>query len=344
MHPNLYVLILGHPGVGKTRTIREARSYVIDLPDFHLAPISLTFASLVDSLVQAKRFMVRLPDPPLEYNSMYIAADELGAFVHKHEDDMIAGLSAFYDPDPYTQSRRMFKGDNIKIKSPQLNMLCGSTPSNLMKFMPEGAWEQGFTSRLLMIFSDERIVGDDFAPKVHNHNAALEYDLRIINNLTGEFEVTEDYRDAVNNWRAVGEIPVPSHPKLIHYVTRRRAHLYKLSMIASLDKSNSLILTKADFNRAMGWLLEAETAMPQIFKAGAGSADGQALEEIMYYIQTSDVGKGVPKHRIINFAKDKIPLHSILRIVEILEGSGKIQAIGVDKRTGQQIYKVIGET
>jgi hypothetical protein len=326
--------------VGKTRTIREARSYVIDLPDFHLAPVSLTFSALVDSLVQAKRFLVRLPDTPLEYNSMYIAADELGAFVHEYGNEMIAGLSAFYDPDPYSQARRMFKGDNIKIKSPQLNMLCGSTPSNLMKFMPEGAWEQGFTSRLLMIFSDERITGDDFAPKTHNHSTDLEHDLRIINSLTGEFEVTEDYRDAVNNWRGAGEIPVPSHPKLLHYVTRRRAHLYKLSMIASIDRGNGLVLTKADFNTAMGWLLEAESAMPEIFKSGSGNADGQAIEEIMYFMQTIDRGQGVAKHKIINFAKDKIPLHSILRIVEILEGSGKIQAIGVDKRTGQQVYKV----
>lgn len=341
LYPNLYVVILGHPGVGKTRTIREARSYVIDLPDFHLAPVSLTFASLVDSLVQAKRFMARLPDPPLEYNSMYIAADELGAFVHKYDDEMIAGLSAFYDPDPYTQARRMFKGDNIKIKSPQLNMLCGSTPSNLLKFMPEGAWEQGFTSRMIMVFSDERIIGDDFAPKIHNHSSNLEHDIRIINSLSGEFHVTEDYRDAINNWRAAGEIPVPSHPKLLHYVTRRRAHLYKLSMISSIDRGDSLVVSKDDFNRAMGWLLEVESAMTEVFKAGSGSADGQALDEILFYIQTSDRGKGVLKHKIVNFAKDKIPLHSITRIVEILEGSGKIKCIGIDKTTGQQVFKLI---
>ena len=219
LYPNLYVLIVGHPGVGKTRTIREARSYVIDLPDFHLAPVSLTFASLVDALVRSKRMVIRLPDSPLEYNSMYIAADELGAFIHKYDDEMVAGLSAFYDPDAYSQTRRTHE-INIKIKSPQLNILAGSTPSNLLKFMPEGAWDQGFTSRLVMVFSDERIIGDDFAPSATNHSSGLEHDIRIINSLCGEFEVTSDYREAVSNWRALGEIPVPNHPKLIHYVTR----------------------------------------------------------------------------------------------------------------------------
>lgn len=338
LYPNLYVLILGHPGVGKTRTIREARSYVIDLPDFHLAPVSLTFASLVDSLLLAKRMVVRLPDPPLEYNSMFIAADELGAFIHKYDDEMIAGLSSFYDPDPYSQTRRT-KDLKISIKSPQLNMLCGSTPSNLMKFMPEGAWDQGFTSRLIMVFSDERIVGDDFAPKTINHSAALESDLRIINSLSGEFTVTAEYRDAVNNWRALGEVPVPSHPKLIHYVTRRRAHLYKLSMIASIDRSNNLVLTKDDFNTALNWLVEAESAMPEIFKAGSGNADAQALEEIQYFVKNAGAA-GISEQRIINFAKERIPLHSVMRVIDILQGSGMIQQIRVDSRSGQRFFKL----
>lgn len=339
----MYILILGHPGVGKTRTIREARSYAIELPDFHLAPVSLTFASLVDSLVLAKRMVVRLPDTPLEYNSMFIAADELGAFIHKYDDEMIAGLSAFYDPDPYSQTRRT-RDLKLNIKSPQLNMLCGSTPSNLMKFMPEGAWDQGFTSRLLMVFSDERILGDDFAPRQHNHSAALEQDLRIINSLAGEFEVTEDYRDAVNDWRSKGELPVPSHPKLIHYVTRRRAHLYKLSMIAAIDRSNVLILTKDDFTRALSWLVEIETAMPEIFKAGSSNADAQALDEIKYFIKTSDRGEGVQEQRIINFARERIPLHSVMRVIDIMQNSGLIRAVGMDKATGQRTFRAKDQT
>jgi len=335
----MYILILGHPGVGKTRTIREARSYVHDLPDFHLAPVSLTFASLVDALLVAKRMVVRLPDAPLEYNSMFIAADELGAFVSKYDDEMIAGLSAFYDPDPYSQTRRT-RDLNIKIKSPQLNMLCGSTPSNLLKFMPEGAWDQGFTSRLIMVFSDERILGDDFAPKTINHSTSLEHDLRIINTLNGEFEVTEDYRDAVNDWRGKGELPVPSHPKLIHYVTRRRAHLYKLSMISAIDRSNTLILMKEDFDRALGWLVEAESAMPEIFKAGSSNADGQALDEIKHFVLTSDRGQGVGEQRIVNFARERLPLHSVMRVIDVMQNSGMLKAVGMDRKTGQRTFKV----
>lgn len=340
LFPNLYTLICGHPGVGKTRTIRVGRSYVSKLPDFHLSPISMTFASLVDSLLKAKRMIIRLPDEPLEYNSMFICVDELGAFISKYDNEMIDGLSAFYDVDAYSQTRRT-TDIKIKIESPQVNILAGSTPQNLTALLPEKAWGQGFTSRLIMIFSDERIIGDDFAPQTTSHGEDLEHDLGIINSLIGQFHVTAEYQRAVNNWRSLGEPPVPSHPRLLHYVTRRRTHLYKLSMVAAIDKGNALVLGQDEFNRAMGWLLEAEDQMPEIFKAGAANADGSAMEEIAHFIRIADKGTGVTEPQILRFAKDLIPLHSILRVVEIMERSGQIKCMGKDRRTGIRYYQTL---
>lgn len=343
LYPNVYTILVGHPGVGKTRAIRAVKRYYCELPEYHLAPTSMTAASLVDALARSKRTLIRHPEPAHEYNSMMIMADEFGAFLAKFEADMIANLSAFYDTDIYGQDRRVSE-IKIRIKSPQITMLAGSTPSNLMKFMPEYAWEQGFTSRLVLVFSDERFIGDDFANPDTSLDEGLIHDLRTINSLHGKFEVTKDYRDAVNNWRSTGEPVVPNHPKLIHYATRRRVHLYKLSMVSAIDRSNTLLLTTDDFNRALGWLLEAEATMPDIFKAGAGSADAKAMDEIHHFILTNDRrdarGKsiGVPDYKIIRFASEYLPVLSIARVVEIMERSGRIRAIRLDPRSGQRYY------
>ncbi len=155
LYPNLYVFIVGHPGVGKNRIIRVAKRYMAETPEFHFAPTSLTGAALVDTLAASKRFIARLPDPPLEYYNTTITAEELTAFMHKYDDEMVGLLSAFYDPDPYAQSRR---GRDIKIKidRPQVNLISGTTPSNLVMLMPESAWDQGFTSRVILVHSDEQ--------------------------------------------------------------------------------------------------------------------------------------------------------------------------------------------
>jgi hypothetical protein len=329
LYPNLYVFIVGNPGVGKNRIIRVAKRYMNEIPEFHFAPTSLTGAALVDTLAASKRFIARLPDPPIEYNNTVITAEELTAFMHKYDDEMVGLLSAFYDPDPYAQSRR---GRDIKIKidHPQVNLMSGTTPSNLVQLMPESAWDQGFTSRCILVHSDERIVGDDFAQESRHLADDLIHDIKMIGALSGEFKVTSEYRNAVNDWRALGEPPVINHPKLLHYKTRRRVHLYKLSMVSAADRGDVLLLTKADFNRAMGWLVEAEAAMPDIFTAGSTGTDSRALEEIAHYIRLKDTGDGVPEYQIVNFARTRVPMHSILRIIEIMTASGQIAAKGVD--------------
>lgn len=340
IYPNLYTFIVAHPGVGKSRTIREARRLVKDLPEFHLAPISVTWAALVDRLVGAKRTLMRQPEGTITYNAMFLCADEMGAFISKYDNEMIDGLSALYDPDPYTQERRTNE-IKIKIESPQMNILCGSTPQNLLNLMPEKAWGQGFTSRTIMIFSDERILADDFDLGADVDFGDLAHDLGQINTLYGRFEVTKAYQEAVKDWRVLGEPPVPNHPKLIHYVTRRKTHVYKLSMISAIDRGDALVLMEEDFIRALGWLTDAERDMPEIFKAGAVNADGNAMEEIRHFIVINDKGQGVSEAQIIHFAQRFIAIHSILRVVEIMERSGMIRITHTDKKTFQRHFKAV---
>ena len=342
LHPNLYIWLVGHPGIGKTRSISEGRRYATGIDGMHFAPVSVTFASLVDALVKSKRH-AKSNEVDFKYNSLYICADELGAFMHQYAKDMIDGLSAFYDPTPYQQTRRGNDID-IKIPSPQVNILCGCTPQNLTDFMPEKAWGQGFTSRLIMIFSDERILGDDFNTSPEIFSPDLAHDLALINNLVGEFTWTDEYANAIRAWRELGEMPIPNHPKLIHYVTRRRAHLYKLSMVASVDRGDSLVLTLDDFNRAMGWMLDAERTMLEIFKAGATNADAAAMDEIVHMMEMTDGGKGVCETRIVGFARDKLPIQSILKIIEVLVGSGQIYQRRRDITTGLRYFSVTPPT
>jgi hypothetical protein len=250
---------------------------------------------------------------------------------------MIDGLSAFYDAADYQQSRR---GNDLKIKLPraQVNLLTGSTPQNLMGFMPEKAWGQGFTSRVIFIFSDERTMNDIFAPIVKPQTEELIHDLKLINSLAGQFTVTQKYKDAMNQWRALGEPPIPDHPKLIHYITRRHIHILRLSMIASINKSSGMILTEDDFLTAITWLTEAERHIPDIFKSGAMNADAAAMDEIQHHVRVNDLGTGVSEQRIVHFARERIPITSILRIIEIMEGSGQIVVKRIDKKTGARYF------
>lgn len=324
VYPNLYTILVGHPGVGKTRTIMKGREFLAQLDEFHIAPTSMKMASLVDALLASKRSIIDLPNPMVEFHSMTLLCDEWSAFMHAYDDELVGGLTAFYDVWPYEHHRRG-KDIRIKIPRPQLNILAGSTPSNLLKFMPDNAWDQGFTSRVILAFSDQRITGDDFAQTRRDLPEGMIHDLRLIYSLQGEFAVSPEYQAAVNAWRdpkGNNENPKPSHPKLVHYNTRRRTHVYKLSMVSAVDRGNELILRVEDFHKGLGWLAEAELSMPRIFEEGLSSIDGRAMDEIVDFIRRQ--GKPVRHHVLVREAAKRVPLHAVLKVLEVLWLSGRV--------------------
>lgn len=333
LYPNLYVFLVGDAGIGKTRPIMAARGFIDEMPEPHLGHTSMTMAALVDMLAENKRTIINMPDPAVEYNSLVIVADELSAFMDQYDSGLIAGLTTFYDVVPYSQGRRT-RDIKIKIARPQLNILSGSTPSNLIKFVPEFAWEQGFTSRVILIYSDERPLIDVFHTPSIIKPPDMIYDLKTINSLIGQFGWDEPFAKAMHDWKLMGYPNVPRHPKLTHYCSRRFAHLLKLSMIASVDRGNDLMLTVIDFNKAMGWLLEAEAMMPLIFQTGQGGIDREAIDEILHFVQTKG---SVGEASLIRFAKNYVPLYNVARVIEVMEKSGMITAKSLDKQ-GYKIF------
>ena len=301
----------------------------------------MTRASLVDCLVESKRSIVLLPEPMAEYNSMFVPADELSAFMDQWDKALVAGLLEFYDVNPYSEARRIFKDVPIKLARPQVSILAGVTPSNLIgrnAIIPESAWDGGFVSRLIMVYSNERGLLDMFNTPNKESPTDMIYDLNIIHGLYGQFDRTDEYARALHNWRSTNELPGPTHPKLVSYNSRRDTHLIKLSMIASIDCSNDLVLKVGDFNRAMGWLLEAEQAMPMIFDAISVSPDAQAMDEVAHFIAEFGA-KGVSEHRVVDMIRRRITYGSQAKnILEVMESAGQIRAIALDRRTGLKIY------
>jgi len=91
----------------------------------------------------------------------------------------------------------------------------------------------------------------------------------------------------------------------------------------------------------MNWLIEAETFMPDIFVAGAVSADGKVMDEIRNHVMVRDLGQGVPEHLIVNYARERMPIHSVMRVIDIMQQSKMIVAIAHDPKTGQRLFKAV---
>lgn len=335
LFPNLYIALVGHPGVGKSRTINKGRACLMDLEKHFFAPNDLTDAALLDALSSAQVAVQQMHPIYIDdhFNSMSMFFDEWGTLLKSYKDSSIIPiLTTLYDCSVVYDQWRRTKDLKVKIEHPQVNIVGGTTPSNLMAYMPDIAWDQGFTSRLILVYSAEKNKRDHFDVITSDIPNDLLHDIELIHSMYGQFDVTPSYRDAVSEWRfEKDENPKPTHPKLAHYNARRTAHVYKLSMVAAADSSNDLRLTDEHFRTALGWLQDIEQLMPDIFKTGTLSFDARIMDEIEHFVASQ--GKPVTVHKIFRFASNLLPAYNIGKVVQIMQISGRLEQMGEDPVT-----------
>ena len=341
LYPNLYVVLVGPPGVGKTLATSIGYDLMEELEKHHLAPTSVTKASLIDALNAADRHIIDLTHnpPKISFNSLTIMSDELGVLIPEYSNDFMNILTAIYDCRVYAETRRSTKL-SIKIDAPQLNLIAATTPSYLSNLIPEGAWDQGFMSRVIMIYSGEQAPTDLFKITATDKILfkKLQEDLKSIGeNLFGAMTFTPEAAEAITDWHMKKGPPRPEHPRLNNYSSRRTAHLLNLSMIASVSISDSREITFDHFAEALGWLLEAETFMTDIFKSMSSGGDMKVIEEAYYFVYEQYMRGGkkpIVKHRLVSFLAAKVPAHQISHIVEAMKNANLIEESFGDSGVG----------
>lgn len=342
LYPNLYTIFVAPPGIGKSLTLSLVEIFWRNLTGLHVAPTSLTKAALIDALAGAGRQIVRpgLVPPFVEFNSLLVVASELGVLLPAYENDFMNTLTNIYDGYQYEERRRS-KDIHLTIEHPQINLVGATTPSYLNTFMPMGAWDQGFISRTLLIFSGELIRGDLFDVREGDNNmlSALQADLKSISTYFGEFDIDDETRTALNNWHRLGGPPVPEHPKLAHYCTRRTAHLLKLCMVAAVSTGSDLLITIEHYRTALAWLLEAEEAMPDIFRAMKGGGDASAMDEAWHFLFQiyAKSKKPVNEAMLYQFLRERVPSYAIEKIIDTMVKSGMARRTQ-EPTTGMNVY------
>lgn len=293
--PNLFTLLIGGSGVGKSTTILRVREILGRVPGVTLAPTDTTKAGLVDYLVDSAQSHILPGGDPYYYNSLHIVISELGNLMQQYDTGLMALLTDLYDCGAFIERKRS-AGSSIEIPRTLLGLIAADTPSHLTSILPEGAWEQGFLSRTILVYSSQRVTKPLFGLTeaaedrlTDKYAAALE---RIAKHI-GPVTFTAESQELLNEWHLAGGPPAPTHPRLETYATRRSLHLVKLCMIAAAADNCSTVVTAEHVTTAQGWLFSAEATHAEFFAAGT-SEQQRTLEDILHKLRQieTEVHKG----------------------------------------------------
>jgi hypothetical protein len=339
LYPNLYTILVGHPGTGKTQAIKPTNALWYATKRLHIAPHDITKARLIDRLAKASHKKILKDGRLYEYNTLLVAADEFGVLLPSHDTEFLSTLNRIFDnPAQHGHERRALGDKQIDIINPQMSILAGTQPSYLANLLPEEAWGQGFMSRVIMVYSNAPSKPVDIFDTRELPRGKFDYLRDKLIEFTGFYGTLKwalPAAQTAQRWVNAGMVPEPEHSKLEHYNRRRIINFIKLLIISTVSHGNSDIQLE-DVQRAQDWMLQAESVMPDIFREMVGKSDIQIIDELHFFLWKiwSKEKKGIHEARLYDFLRNRAPAEKIQRIIDVA-----MKASIIERLAGTELYR-----
>lgn len=273
LYPNLYTILVGPPGLGKSTPMRMGRRLLLDTEDISFGPDSVTREELIRIMAKAGK------DRP--QSALTLHSSELSSLIDPSGIKMIQFLTDIFDGDIKFQHGTRHSG-RYTVNNPILNVLAATTPSWIAEGLPATVVTHGFTGRTVFVYGDKprylRPFPKEPDPKLMSD---LINDLNYISFLEGEFSWAPGAKNYYEKIYTEAARSTPKDFRLEAFHARKvKVHVLKLAMLLSIARDDSLLITAEDLK--IGWdiLAEVEIDMGKTFSAMGKYEHASDLERL----------------------------------------------------------------
>lgn len=332
LYPNLFVLLVAPPGVGKDQALIPMRDIWAATCRLNISPISMTGKGLLEELAApgAQRQYIHGGDW-VNYHTLLVAVPELGVLLPSHDLGFLSILNELYGCNTVFEERLRKQEEKFRIERPHLHLVAGTQPNYLSALLPEAAFGMGFTSRMIMVYHGTPTKNSLFSAGAFNKSLfdRLKHDLLQVCDLRGQFTIAPEAMEIIEHWHQhESSEDKPRHSKLMHYNARRILHILKLCQAFSVSRSNDMVILPQDFQSAKELLLETEALMPEIFKEmTSGSNLGDMEEAYNFVLSVASASQPMPEQRLLQWLSARVPVYQVKPMLETMVDSGMLEVV-----------------
>lgn len=267
IYPNLYIVLLGPAGNGKTTCMRVAKNIVRDIGDIPFSAEAQTKESVVRYMRDNCGRTFEYQGEMRVYTPLTIFVTELSHFFGPNSGHMIDFLTTIYDENKY-EARTKNKGDDI-LEGPYVTILSCTTQDWITTYLKSDIIGGGFTRRV--IFVNEPSTADcariPFPSRRPDQKDALKSVLehgKLLQNVRGEFTWDSSAKQFYEHWYLHRDIP--KDPDIQGYYRTKHVQMLKVAMLVALSESVETVLKKEHLEIALALLEKTETTLLRVFQ------------------------------------------------------------------------------
>lgn len=266
IYPNLYVVLVGPPGLGKN-TAMETTEDLLHLFKIPVSAEAVTREKLILDIQAQERTLDFLPpDDKYRVASPYtVFATELSEFLGAGGIGMISFLTDIYSRNLY-EYRTKNKG-SVFVRGPYLNLIAGTTPDWITTYLKDDIISGGFSRRCIFVYETARYGSNPLpkiTPEMQGAWAKVVERSQAISKLQGPFTWADDALEFFVKWYPT-RLARPD-PNLLGYYETKDIQLLKVAMLVSLSERDDLTLRRSDLVAGLDLLSLVEQNLSRVFQ------------------------------------------------------------------------------
>ena len=341
-YPNMYVVLVGPPGKARKGTAMHQSLDFLESLDLKMAAEAITREALIRELSNANVSDTTEDGKMYFHCSLTVFAPELTVFLGYNNLQLLSDLTDWYDcRGKWTYRTKNMGTDDIH--GVFVNLLGATTPDLIRTTMPLDAIGGGLTSRMVFVYEPDKgkVVAIPFLNDAEvGLKEQLKVDMERIHMLRGKFQVSQGFLDLWVDWYTHSSDKPPFRDdRLRGYIERRPNHIMKLSMILNASRSDKMIITRQDLERAIAILEQTERNMPATFSGVGKYSHADTLTQVMNEVAMA--GKeGITKEKLTYIFRNDANLHVLNEIIDTLKQIKFLDVVSDGKST---VYRHRGE-
>jgi len=348
LYPNNYIVLVGpSASARKGEPLVIARDIVEELNLYVVGEDSTPEALIRDIKGSEQMFRDETTGNMKFHSSVTGFMEELAVFTGKQNTAFLAYLTNWYDSRDRWVRRTKHQGTD-EIIGMCFNFIASTAPDWLPHILTREAIGGGFTSRCIFVVEERKrqtVLDPNAKPPSQKLRLDLIHDLEIIQTLNGEYQWSPEAKKAYEAWYAEEDEkilqgkPLLGDPALDGYVSRRPAHIRKISMAMAASAHNGLIVELDDFERAMLLLATAEKKMSRIF---TGVGRGRYVAETDLVISYLKSRKHISKSQLLRDLYRHLDEAAFTSIIDVLKDM-KVVRVRISNEDNEVYYDYRGD-
>lgn len=297
VYPNIYVLLNGAAGCGKSTAIYKARRIMSEL-GINISNSVETPEGMLEFIAGNARAEIPVPSPCMklmswpdgvirETHQMTIVANEFIDFISKNQEGWTSMLNNIYDEDMYNY-RTKNKGENV-LTGPYICLL-GAIPTEISKKLQrEEIISTGFARRTFMQYGERQFhrphADPTFSPTQKAARDRCVERLKVLQKLAGPMTRTEAAGQWWKKWYDHHSLTLMKRatPATQGWLSSKPDQVVKLGILNSLSNRDDLTIIPEDFELGLAYITEMERTFHMVFGGvGRNELAGVSMKVLEY--------------------------------------------------------------